>query len=360
MTKRDPHNLPGRVEDRVVIGGSYSLMADLRQIKKFVLEIGMEPILARDFDVPRNDIHTWDLRLLRNCQYAIFEVTDYRGQLLELQDAKTSHMETLVIAQCKEPGLPPEDVSSMITTGGFDVRGYSSWEEAAYLVEEFLHNRKPLKEAFDACKYKFGSVTSALSIYKDGVTNLTVYYRDLTAKNLTELAVPHRFIVSSGKIEDFRAFVPPAGKWVDESPKVDAEQLRRVVEGNVKIPWEGRPIDYHLVITSKGTICLTQEEFDQQNPDDPFPFEAATQTVIWPIEDLTVECSFFPGYDISPQPIVFEGGKRRDEHIRRGTITFNYASNIARLQVRRPNAQHTYGIFWKPLTNREFQDKIKA
>lgn len=66
---------PGTIDLRVFIGGKYSLMPILREIENVVFENGFQPIIAYDFNIPRDKTREYTLRLLFQHKHAIFEVT---------------------------------------------------------------------------------------------------------------------------------------------------------------------------------------------------------------------------------------------------------------------------------------------
>lgn len=86
-------DLPGTYSNRVFIGGSYRYLAEkLRKIEKYVRELGYVPVIAADYDFPRDaygsvllNIHDFDILLIHLCRYAIFELSEAAGQYNEVE-----------------------------------------------------------------------------------------------------------------------------------------------------------------------------------------------------------------------------------------------------------------------------------
>ena len=136
----DISRIPGGYENRVFIGGNYDLMVNLKEIKKYVRENGFQPILAYDFNVPRDRIHDYDLLLLHNCKYAIFDVTYPAGELMEIERTRDYGTIVLIVYQIRDPEHlePPSQITSMVTTSGYPMRGYSSFDELREIITEWF------------------------------------------------------------------------------------------------------------------------------------------------------------------------------------------------------------------------------
>jgi len=132
--------MPGEYENRVFIGGNYDLMANLKEIKEYVRDNAWEPILAIDFDPPKDKINAYDLRLLHNCKYAIFDETQPAGEIAEIERTKEYETVVLIVYQIRDPAHqePPSQITSMVTTLRYPKRGYSSFEELKKIIVEWL------------------------------------------------------------------------------------------------------------------------------------------------------------------------------------------------------------------------------
>jgi len=143
--KPSPEKIRGQSEEsRVFIGGNYDFMADLRQITKYIEGLGLDPILAYDYDVPKDKIYETDLKLLHRCRYAIFEVTAPNGQHYEIPKAFEWNVKTYLVYQVRDQRrkMPPT-VTSMLTT--FNVQGkkprrfgYVTFDELKAKISEWL------------------------------------------------------------------------------------------------------------------------------------------------------------------------------------------------------------------------------
>ncbi|MEA2076181.1 MAG: hypothetical protein U9O85_10750 [Euryarchaeota archaeon] len=137
--KMNINNIPRKCEDRVFIGGNYDHMAVLKEIKKYTEENGFQPILAYDFEI-EDGIHDFDLRLLHQCKYAIFDETHPAGELMEIERSKDYAVSVFIVYQVRdlENDEPPAQVSSMVKSLKYPMRGYSSFEKLKSVISEWL------------------------------------------------------------------------------------------------------------------------------------------------------------------------------------------------------------------------------
>lgn len=145
----DIEKMPGTLENRVFIGGNYDFMAILNQIKTIVAENGFIPILAFDFNVQRNSIHNYDIRLLANCKYCIFEITKPEGDLMEIERAKDFQNHILLLYQVRESlnREMPSHITTMLSTLQYEFlerQGYNQTTELYGLIRNWLENLKKL------------------------------------------------------------------------------------------------------------------------------------------------------------------------------------------------------------------------
>lgn len=94
LGRKTIEELPGNYDKRVFIGGSYanSHLNTLRELAKYVDELGYYPVIAIDYDPPRDDknqellnVHDFDVLLIHVCNYAIFELSKPAGQYNEIE-----------------------------------------------------------------------------------------------------------------------------------------------------------------------------------------------------------------------------------------------------------------------------------
>jgi hypothetical protein len=130
---------PGTIENRVFIGGNYALMPVLRVIEKSVLASGFQPIIAYDFNIPREKTREYSLRLLCQCKFAIFESTINDGHLVE--SARANAMEICILqvymamdGRKKQPKM----MSTMIWQSTPSPKGYVTFDELQEIIQRFL------------------------------------------------------------------------------------------------------------------------------------------------------------------------------------------------------------------------------
>lgn len=153
----DNEELPGKYNTRVFIGGNYDFLAKLRKIRKFVADTGFNSVLAFDYDVPRDKIHDFDLRLLHNCKYAIFEVTSPAGELIEIEKATRDYGTTVfLVFEIRDPTQrePPSQISSMLTSLNVPMFGYATYEELQTFISKIFPQieRSPLNTWMELLK----------------------------------------------------------------------------------------------------------------------------------------------------------------------------------------------------------------
>lgn len=104
-----------------------------------VEELGYQPIIALDFDIPATEIRRYDLILLHNCKYAIFEVTFGNGHIIEIDRARDYEVQTLLVYQVRdEKRQPPPGATQMILTSAFPKFGYKTFDELRSYLPSFL------------------------------------------------------------------------------------------------------------------------------------------------------------------------------------------------------------------------------
>ena len=357
--------MPGEYKKRVFIGGNYDLLPTLREIAKYVKEFGFHPILAFDFDVPESDIHDYDLRLLHNCNYAIFDVTHSAGEVMELERCKDYRTRVMVVYQTREKERVPAQLSSMILTAGFRRRGFQEFKVLKDIVKEFL-----LEEEDDLFAlylkvfgYKFEAIESSSKINKDRTSNQIIKYRGLEVVNekltMTQEG-PHYFKIDFGKIRKGPVFTTNRRDIVeweeDEKKKRDTYYEGNVVFKDGFKEGDGS-VNYDFEIDCGGNFCMTKEGFDELYPNDEFPYEYYSMLIKSPVKLLKLEISFPNGYNVDPQPMALSGRQIQEDAITGPLASFNMGENKAILTVKRPKLFTEYGIFWEPMSKEEY-DKL--
>lgn len=143
LKKYSISRIPGEYENRVFIGGNYDNIAVLKEIAKRTQALGYQPVIALDFDVPPEQIHHYDLILLHNCKYAVFEVTFPDGHLMEIERAREYGVQVLAVFQVRdETRTPPPTISSMLLTLNVDKYGYLDFDDLAIKISKVLPRRR--------------------------------------------------------------------------------------------------------------------------------------------------------------------------------------------------------------------------
>lgn len=374
MNKLDPDQMPGRYERRVFIGGNYDFSVILKEIRDFVAKLEFQPIFALDFEIPPGKIHDYDLRLLHNCRYAIFEVGQPAGELMEIERALDYNVEMLILYQSREPGGgPPPTMTTMLTTAlktiGCEPKGYCTIEEQREIIRDFLSSEpeesRDLFRAFlDAFGFQFGVIRHSVTIHPDGLAEHEMLFDQLrVASGVNTSVVPylHHHLNVAGEsavIMGDLEFSPGRGtkhRWLKEEVEATAKRKSGYVEIESGLKLEDE-LGYLLKATSSNAFCFTKEQFEQSVSD--FPFEFETQRVHYPTEKLIVEVNFFPGYKVNPRPIALHGKKIIDEAIREPIAFFNwdFKQNKASLTVKKPRIFYRYGIIWEPMPVAEYSE----
>ena len=127
-------------DTRVFIGASYKEIAIINDIRKAVVARGYEPVVASDFEIPRDLIHHHSLMLLHECKYAIFDFSQEAGQLMEFERTRDYEVKTLAVYQ-SEGGEPKvtEMLKALLHRMRLELKLYADSDEALRkLVNEFL------------------------------------------------------------------------------------------------------------------------------------------------------------------------------------------------------------------------------
>lgn len=146
MTIPHPEALPGEKEQRVFIGGQYDFMPTLREIARFVCEVSspdkkLIPIIPYDFmksRIPETQTMEWDLSILANCRYAIFDLSDLGAQLVEMQEADPKYTNSLIVYPVRERRNEPERGRRTVLSFGLPHFGYRTFHELKGIVWRFL------------------------------------------------------------------------------------------------------------------------------------------------------------------------------------------------------------------------------
>ena len=138
--KREPGQFKSRWGERVFIGGSYQMVSDLNHIKQLVAERGYDPIIAWDFIIPSGLTRHHSLMLLHECKYAIFEVTQIAGQLIEIE--RSRDYEVIALALCQGRGQIGDMLATSFNSAGIPLKRYDALQRLRDHINEFLPRLK--------------------------------------------------------------------------------------------------------------------------------------------------------------------------------------------------------------------------
>jgi hypothetical protein len=353
--------IPGEYEKRVFIGGNYDLLPTLRKIGGYVEEYGLQPIIAFDYNV--SNIHDDDLRLLHNCKYAIFEVTKSAGEIMELERCRDYRTQVLVVFQTREKYEIPAQVSSMILATGFTRRGYAKFDHLKDCVKDFLFEEDGLFDRYlEVFGYKFEALEASIKVNEDGTTNNIYKYQgfEVVDEDLTLTQEgPHYFdLFGRGKFRKGLVFSTNKEDKViwGEERRTDSF-FKGYIRFNGGLKRSDGSVSYNFKFDAKGDVCFTKEEFEEEYPNDDFPYEYFAITIKSPIETLKVDVSFFKGYQVILQPIAFHGLKREEDAVTGPSTIFKREDNQATLIVKRPRIFYSYLIYWEPIPKEEYEKR---
>jgi len=145
-------HLPGTREQRVFVGGQYDFMPTLREIARFIKEFSYpkeikgpgcrhwEPIIPADYPIPLRQTMDEDLRMVRQCRYAIFDLSDLGAQLVELQEARQNptSISSLIVYPARERRNQPHRGRKTVLSFSLPHFGYLSYDELKGIVWRFL------------------------------------------------------------------------------------------------------------------------------------------------------------------------------------------------------------------------------
>lgn len=140
--KYNINNPPGRLDRRVFIGGNYSFSIQLTEIAESVEDGDFQPILVWEFGViPGTERHSSE-SILKQCKYAIFEVSSDAGYMYEIDDAQKYSLITLCLWAENRDGTPR--ISAMTRSHPVfqrNQRPYKSNRTLHYEVLNFLKSQ---------------------------------------------------------------------------------------------------------------------------------------------------------------------------------------------------------------------------
>lgn len=350
--ERDLNVLPALFVERVFIGGNYTTLSDLDEIAEWVDKLGFAPVFPIQYKIPQEEIHDWDLRLLHNCRYAIFEVTDARGQLMEIERAHDYKVRTLLLFDAARGQEVPEQVANMLRTSGQRMEGYTSKKHRKEIIQRFLLEEDIVDEYRKTFRFECRQLVVSVDVEKDGSSSMKCEWKGLKGA-VAEIPVFLEFDAPILERPNFRGDTSGLLQWQLDEPWTEGS---RKADGRV-LPAPGcarieQPIDFELSVRSgAGTFSITEEQFIRDHREDPDRYEYLQWTVRHPIEELKLVVSFFDTYNIeAPVEAVYFGMEKVDQPLKPKTdaFTFDKETNVAELKIGWPRIFHHYRINWVP------------
>lgn len=353
--------IPGTYENRVFVGGNYDSMSRLRNVKSaiFAVKPGFVPILPfDDFQLSRGEIHDWDLRLLHNCKYAIFDVTDPRGELMEIERCAEYKLLTLLLYDSREPVPTPLIGHTMLLESGrHEHHSYGDTSELKPLVEEFLLQKDPegFRRAREMIGYSFANCVWKHKIYPNGVAEHEYSYYGLKVDvpNFRLTQVTHTCGFSSGSFTSFEPRLNSGATWKPDNTRSTERAKHGLVSFDPPLELSSDPMDYSFKAQTKGAYILHRKDLkklpeDQKdNPVLSAGREYHCGNIAWPMDAFHLSMEFPKGYNLLPMARAYCGAEPRSDAIRIPPDTFDFANNVATLTISRPMFNFRYCIEWE-------------
>lgn len=133
-----PLGFPQPQDRRVFIGTNYDSHSHLiPEMRIAVMVRNYVPVVSRDVIVPPNtNVHDVSLVLLHTCRWAVFDVTNPAGQVMEIERARDYNVNVLLVRS--DPVSHPPHVSQMITSLGYPLVSYRDVQALRQAITNFL------------------------------------------------------------------------------------------------------------------------------------------------------------------------------------------------------------------------------
>jgi hypothetical protein len=139
-------NKQGEKSKRVFVGGNYMNIALLNRLSEIVRELDFFPVLAINFkpqnvtdEEYENMMHDISMEMLKECSYAIFEVTISNSHLMEIERAKDfKDLKVILVYQVTELGRKPT-ITRMLMAKEFEKKDYRNFTQLTVIIQNFLN-----------------------------------------------------------------------------------------------------------------------------------------------------------------------------------------------------------------------------
>jgi hypothetical protein len=127
----DPHR-------RVFVGGAYSNIVLLKRLESVLIELGYDAIAAYNFEMGDMDPYDKSMYLLGRCTKAIFEISESDGFQLEIERAKETGKDPILVFQVEDAQRRPSRISSMLLNSGLRTYGYRTFDDLRSALSTLL------------------------------------------------------------------------------------------------------------------------------------------------------------------------------------------------------------------------------
>lgn len=130
-------------DKRVFVGGSAVLGPIIEEMRKVITSLGFDPVIPVDFDMPPGmTIYHKCLALLHACKYAVFDVSEQAGQMLEMDRAPEYAVQTIAVWSRNSEFRITEMLKSRLYDRGIPCKPYDTFDEMKTVLGEFFQRRR--------------------------------------------------------------------------------------------------------------------------------------------------------------------------------------------------------------------------
>ena len=133
---------PGTLETRVFVGGNYSFGSRIEDIADVIRDCDCQPIIIWEFGIHPGTERLSSKLIIKQCRYAIFEVSSNAGHFFEMDDAEEYSLDCLCLWDAHQ-GYSP-NVSAMVQSHPVFVRNNKPYRNTRELHHEVFNFLKSL------------------------------------------------------------------------------------------------------------------------------------------------------------------------------------------------------------------------
>lgn len=122
----EPGGDPNR---RVFVGGAYSNIVLLKRLENVLIELGYDAIAAYNFEMGGMNPYDKSMYLLGKCAKAIFEISESNGFQVEIERARETGKDPILVFQVEDAQTRPLRISSMLLNSGLRTYGYRTFDD---------------------------------------------------------------------------------------------------------------------------------------------------------------------------------------------------------------------------------------